>query len=233
MAPGGPMPACTRSGRSRISSSTPTCRQHTLRRRVNDALPADIYIRRMEKAPHQFHARHDAEPRAATSIRSPAERRAFFKPYVWWIKEPLDVETDARARRRPFVGMQNFASFSGRRAGREIDASPGRPARDRTRTATSCSSGSLDSHFLWRMVRRIVGVLAAVGRGELTRGAGGRLPRGIVGSPGNAHRAGIGTVSRRCLLPRRRGPGPVRPVGATLSVSRCYQIRLKRYQSSA
>src|SRR3982750_1560926 len=31
-----------------------------LRRKVNDELPADIHIRTVEKAPHRFHARHDA-----------------------------------------------------------------------------------------------------------------------------------------------------------------------------
>src|SRR5437899_3524999 len=36
----------------------------TLHARVNDALPADICIRSIEKVPHRFHARHDAEARA-------------------------------------------------------------------------------------------------------------------------------------------------------------------------
>ena len=32
----------------------------SLRRKLNDELPADIHIRAIEKAPHRFHARHDA-----------------------------------------------------------------------------------------------------------------------------------------------------------------------------
>src|SRR6188508_1774733 len=32
----------------------------TLRRRVNDLLPADIFIRSIAKVAHKFHARHDA-----------------------------------------------------------------------------------------------------------------------------------------------------------------------------
>src|SRR5262245_6481308 len=32
----------------------------TLRRRINDELPADINILRVEKVRHKFHARHDA-----------------------------------------------------------------------------------------------------------------------------------------------------------------------------
>src|SRR5215207_6351535 len=82
----------------------------TLRQRVNDALPADIYIRSIEKVAHRFHARHDA---AARSYLYQISRRktAFFKPYVWWVKEPLDV-AQMRETAHAFVGMQNFASFS-------------------------------------------------------------------------------------------------------------------------
>ncbi len=139
----------------------------TLRQRVNDALPADIYIRAIDKVPHRFHARHDA---AARSYLYQISRRktAFFKPYVWWVKEPLDV---ARMREAAgtFVGMQNFASFSADEPGEKST----KVLVDRLEIA---EDGDLllirivGSQFLWRMVRRIVGVLAAVGRGELTTG---------------------------------------------------------------
>lgn len=137
----------------------------TLRQRVNEALPADIYIRSVEKAAHRFHARHHA---AARSYIYQISRRktAFFKPYVWWIKEPLDV---ARMREAAavFVGMQNFASFTADEPGDKSTT----VLVDRLEIA---EDGDLllirivGSHFLWRMVRRIVGVLAAVGRGDLT-----------------------------------------------------------------
>jgi tRNA pseudouridine38-40 synthase len=137
----------------------------TLRTRVNDALPADIYIRSIEKVPHRFHARHDA---AARSYLYQIARRktAFFKPYVWWIKEPLDVAR-MREAAHAFVGMQNFASFSADEPGEKSS----KVLVDRIEIA---EDGDLilvrivGSHFLWRMVRRMVGVLAAVGRGELT-----------------------------------------------------------------
>ena len=62
----------------------------TLRQRINDALPADIYIRAIDKAPHRFHARHDAAARSYLYQIS-RRRTAFAKPYVWWVKEALDV----------------------------------------------------------------------------------------------------------------------------------------------
>ena len=138
-----------------------------LRQRVNDALPADIHIRSIDKAPHRFHARHDAVARSYLYQIS-RRRSAFFKPYVWWVKEPLDP-VGMRDAARAFVGMQNFASFSADEPG---EKSP-KVLVDRLEIA---EDGDLllmrivGSHFLWRMVRRMVGVLAAVGRGELTSG---------------------------------------------------------------
>ena len=82
----------------------------TLRRRVNDSLPADIYIRFIDRVAHRFHARHDAVSRSY--VYQIAHRKsAFFKPYVWWIKEPIDVER-MRAAAQTFVGMKDFASFT-------------------------------------------------------------------------------------------------------------------------
>ena len=137
----------------------------TLRQRMNEALPADIYIRSIDKVAHRFHARHDA---AARSYLYQISRRktAFFKPYVWWIREPLDVGR-MREAAGAFVGMQDFASFSADEPGEKST----KVLVDRLEVG---EDGDLilirivGSHFLWRMVRRIVGVLAAVGRGELT-----------------------------------------------------------------
>src|SRR4051812_28521066 len=53
----------------------------TLRTRVNDALPADIHITALEKAPHRFHARHDAVARSYL-YQIARRKTAFFKPYV-------------------------------------------------------------------------------------------------------------------------------------------------------
>src|SRR5439155_19109633 len=83
---------------------------NTLLSRLNAALPSDIHIRRIDRAPHRFHARHDAEARSYLYQIS-RRKTAFFKPYVWWIKESLDVAR-MREASQVFVGMQNFASFT-------------------------------------------------------------------------------------------------------------------------
>src|SRR5436190_10967459 len=135
-----------------------------LRTRINDALPSDIYVRAIDKVPHRFHARHDAVQRSYVYQIS-RRKTAFLKPYVWWIKEPLDVDA-MRAAAAAFVGMRDFASFTAD----EPDEKSTKVLIDRLEIG---EDGDLvlvriaGSHFLWRMVRRLVGVLAAVGRGEL------------------------------------------------------------------
>ena len=87
---GGPTPACTRSNRSRTSTSSPPCPPDTLRRRINDALPSDINVLALELAQRRFHARHDAVARSYLYQIS-RRRTAFAKNFVWWVREELDL----------------------------------------------------------------------------------------------------------------------------------------------
>jgi tRNA pseudouridine38-40 synthase len=135
-----------------------------LRRRINDELPADIHIRDVAKAPHKFHARHDAIERSYLYQIS-TRRTAFGKPYVWWIREPLQLAA-MREAAAGFIGLRNFEAFT---------------ADDPDEKSTKVLVDAIEiephgalilirvrgSHFLWKMVRRMVGVLAAVGRGEI------------------------------------------------------------------
>ena len=81
-----------------------------LRHQVNDALPADIHVLRVDPVPHRFHARHDAVSRSY--LYQVARRRtAFAKSYVWWVKDALDVPA-MREAAGVFVGMHDFQSFT-------------------------------------------------------------------------------------------------------------------------
>src|SRR6266542_3540896 len=86
----------------------------SLRRRINDELPADINILHAAQVPHRFHARHDGAD-------------APDRPSTLVLVDRLDV---LEAGDLVLVGIDG-------------------------------------SHFLWKMVRRIVGVLVDVGRGTL------------------------------------------------------------------
>ena len=136
-----------------------------LRRKINDALPSDINILRADKVRHKFHARHDA--RARSYVYNIARRRtAFAKPFVWWVKDDLHIERMRGAAAR-FVGFHDFQSFS--------DDDPDEKSTQVLIDALEIyEDGDLilihieGSHFIWKMVRRLVGVLVEVGRGGLT-----------------------------------------------------------------
>jgi tRNA pseudouridine38-40 synthase len=138
-----------------------------LRRRLNDELPADINVLAAEQVSHRFHARHDAVARRYL-YQIARRRTAFAKAYVWWVKAPLDLGR-MRTAARAFTGMRDFQSFAER------------DDEDRADRSTLVLVDRLDiveegdlvlvviegSHFLWKMVRRIVGVLVEIGRGGL------------------------------------------------------------------
>jgi tRNA pseudouridine38-40 synthase len=137
-----------------------------LRRALNDALPADINVLFAEKVTRQFHARHSAVGRSYLYQIS-RRRTAFAKPFVWWVRDPLDVR-QMRAGAAAFAGLQDFASFT------DDD-----PEEKSTTVAidgvTVEDAGALvlvrvvGSHFLWKMVRRMVGLLVGVGTGAVDR----------------------------------------------------------------
>jgi len=86
---------------------------------------------------------------------------------VWWIKEPLNVKAMSSAASL-LVGRHDFICF------RAADAA--RPDESTIVVVDSATIEAEDdviqfrieaSHFLWRMVRRIVGCLVRVGTGEL------------------------------------------------------------------
>jgi tRNA pseudouridine38-40 synthase len=136
-----------------------------IRMKLNDELPADINILEVEKAPASFHARHNAASRSYLYQIS-RRRTAFGKRYVWWVKDELDFKKMQECSKL-FVGMNNFASFT------EDD-----PEEKSTNVLVESVQVKEDgdlilirirgSHFIWKMVRRIVGVLTEVGRGKLS-----------------------------------------------------------------
>jgi tRNA pseudouridine38-40 synthase len=136
-----------------------------LKMKINDELPSDINILEIAKAPKNFHARHDAKSRQYLYVIS-KRRTAFEKRFVWWIKDRLNVKKMKEAAKL-FIGMHDFKNFS--------EKSP----EDKS---TKCLVESIEiaedenkihirikaSHFLWKMVRRIVGTLVEIGRGTIS-----------------------------------------------------------------
>jgi tRNA pseudouridine38-40 synthase len=193
----------------------------SLLRRLNDELPADINILAAHPVPHKFHARHDATARRYL-YQLARRRTALAKPYVWWIKEPLTVET-MREAARAFVGMRDFKGFA---------ANDEKAGRDEQSLEPDTSSSTLvlierlevledgdlvlvvieGSHFLWKMVRRIVGVLVEIGCGRLDPSEASRLLEGGSDLPARLTAPASGLFLERVTYANDRRDLAVRPV---------------------
>jgi tRNA pseudouridine38-40 synthase len=187
----------------------------TWRRRLNELLPPDIVVLRVEPVPARFHARHHAEARVY--LYQVARRRtAFAKPFVWWVKEPLDVPRMRGVAAR-LVGFHDFRGFS---------------ADDPSEKATEVLLERLDlvetddlllfhvegSHFLWKMVRRLVGVLVEVGLGKLDADEAVAL---LTGEPRAEVAARLTAPASGLFLARVYYPEDVRePIGPVTTLAR-------------
>jgi tRNA pseudouridine38-40 synthase len=186
-----------------------TLEPHRLRLALNDALPADINVLAAARVPRRFHARHDAVGRSYL-YQIARRRTAFGKPFVWWVRDALDPAAMARAAQL-FVGLKDFRSFT------EDD-----PQEKSTRVQVDAlevveAEGLLllrvrGSHFVWKMVRRIVGVLAEVGRGQLPVARVERFLRQDSPEPARLTAPPSGLFLERVLYPGDPLPGPPRPV---------------------
>ncbi len=136
-----------------------------LKMKLNDLLPSDINILEIEKAKNDFHARYSAVARQYLYVIS-KRRTALDKNYVWWVKDKLDVNAMMRAAKL-LKGMHDFVSFSEKN---KEDKSTLVDVRDIEITESSdrIFLRIKASHFLWKMVRRITGVLVETGRGKIT-----------------------------------------------------------------
>ncbi len=135
---------------------------HELQRLFNDTLPHDLSVREVRPCSSTFHARHDAMERSYLYQLS-TRRSAFAKPYVWWVKRPLNLR-DLRAAWETFQGNHEFAAFA--------DLEPGEDSRVQIRACDLSESGSLvllrvtATHFLRSQVRRMVGATVSCALGD-------------------------------------------------------------------
>jgi len=131
---------------------------------INDRLPPDICILNVENADPSFHARHDAVARSYIYQIS-RRRTSFGKKYVWWIKDQLDINKMNETARH-FTGLKNYKSFTD-------DKQEQNSTKVEIKHASVVEFGDMlvfhviGSHFLWKQVRRMTGVIVESGRGKL------------------------------------------------------------------
>ena len=128
-------------------------------------LPPDICIINVEEAHPKFHARHDANARSYIYQIS-RRRTAFGKKYVWWIKDQLDLDLMNEAAKN-FPGLKDYRYFT------DEDQEQSSTKVEILHAKVNDFGNMLvfhvvGSHFLWKQVRRMTGVLVEVGRGKLS-----------------------------------------------------------------
>jgi len=186
-----------------------------LRRRINETLPSDINILAIEPVRHRFHARHSAVARSYIYQIS-RRRTAFAKAHVWWVKDELDL-TRMRDAARSFVGFHDFEAFSDDDAGEKS-------TEVLVETLEIYEDGDLlivhveGSHFLWKMVRRLVGVLVEVGKGGLSPDEAASLLRGGSGLPAQLTAPASGLFLERVFYEGDARDVPVRAASTIPSV---------------
>jgi len=146
---------------------TSRLKSHEILRALNDRLPSSVAVLECEEAPPRFHARHSAVSRAYFYQIS-TRKAALSKKFVWWIKEPLNVERMQQAAAL-IPGRHDFDAF------RAADKSK---PDESTIVVVESAQVAVDenlivfrveaSHFLWKMVRRLTGTLVKVGLGEVS-----------------------------------------------------------------
>ena len=192
--------------KSKLAGRAPEASQ--LKTGLNKLLPHDINVLRVAVARPNFHARHDAVSRYYV-YQIATRRTAFGKPFVWWVRDRLDVSA-MRAACRLVEGRHDFSSFC---------ESPGeqRSTLVEVERAELAEEGGLvlfrvgASHFLWKMVRRIVGALAEVGRGNLSAEEFGGLLERYSNAPAAWTAPPSGLFLERVLYEGDPAPAPLRP----------------------
>ena len=137
-----------------------------LQRALNANLPADIAVLELEQAADTFHPRYDAVSRAyryslyAGGVRNPlTQRYALHVPYA------LDAAAMQRSLRHT-LGEHDFAAFGQPTVG---ESTTRLMLQAEVRADGAQIAIELEANgFLYRMVRRIVGTLIPIGRGEQT-----------------------------------------------------------------
>jgi len=138
----------------------------TLRIGLNDNLPASINVLQIENVSPRFHARHHALGRSYLYLIA-KRRTAFGKRYVWWVKDKLDLDKMQKAL-SIFQGFHDFISFADKRMDKDTSTEVNMERVELEEFEGIIALRVVASHFLWKMVRRIVGVVAETGRGNFT-----------------------------------------------------------------
>lgn len=134
--------------------------------RLNKLLPPDIALLDCQRAGARFHARHNCVGRSYV-YQIARSKSGLHGNHAWTILEPLDSDRMQEAA-SALIGMHDFTSFTDRQVVKKKSPLVMVHQCEVAVTDNVIVIRIVGSHFLWKMVRRIVGVLVAIGKGQLT-----------------------------------------------------------------
>jgi len=136
-----------------------------IRDQFNVLLPASIVVLDVIPCENRFHARHNCIGRSY--LYQIAQRKtAFNKNFSWWPKAPLNSAAMADAAAL-FVGMHDFAAFAEKpelKKSTKVLVNGVFIYEDEEMIRVRI----VGSHFLWKTVRRMTGMLVEVAKGDLS-----------------------------------------------------------------
>jgi tRNA pseudouridine38-40 synthase len=166
---------------------------------LNGTLPPDVAVRDVRRAPAGFNPRYAARYREYRYSIWNGPRSPLLERTALWVRQDLDVAAMARAA-TALEGRHDFNAFGG------ADPQPVRTVH-RLRVRRDGSTVTIDVRadaFLRGMVRRIVAVLLAVGKGQLDPSAVPGLLTAGRPALGGAAAPARGLCLRRVVLGRRQ-----------------------------
>jgi tRNA pseudouridine38-40 synthase len=132
----------------------------------NDLLPHDINILKLQNADENFHAWKDASARQYLYQIS-TRRTAFAKNFVWWNKDRIHIG-EMKEAAELLKGKQNLISFAEIEDGKMGSTNIFIDKSEVSVVDEIVAIRIRGSHFLPKMIQKLVGNLAEVGRGNLS-----------------------------------------------------------------
>ena len=139
----------------------------SIKRGLNSLLPEDIFIRKAEYVPIDFHSRYSAKRKTYEyRILNQKQADVFLRFYTWHIRRDLSFSEMEKCM-SVLVGKHDFSSFKSSGSGNN------NPVRELTRAEIHGPDNGVLSlvfeadGFLRHMVRNIVGTVVEVGRGRI------------------------------------------------------------------
>ena len=143
-----------------------------IQKKMNQSLPEDIRIRKVELVEKGFHSRFDASWKTyCYRIDRRSVPQVFTRKYTYWYPEPL-VISEMEKVAKAYLGKHDFSAFSTLRPDRK---KKGNLQKDTFRTIFACDLIQKKEElwvriqgdgFMYHMVRILVGTMLEVGQGK-------------------------------------------------------------------